>query len=183
MSSNRFLTGVENRAFGLQLSEYHTGYRAFRREVLDSVNFQMNSDGFIFDQEIMAQIVELSFASRKFRCRRATSRRHRRRPSRQSSRYGLDILWLLVRYQLHRFRIVRQKQFESLHAQVSRGGYAGRAEGPAREGGAESCRDLSRRCSHPFHLRRPADLAAVQSQATWINGRLSKARSSQMRDF
>ena len=57
--SNRFLTMLENRAFGLNLAEYHTGYRAFRREVLEQVNLQMNSDAFIFDQEIMAQIDEL----------------------------------------------------------------------------------------------------------------------------
>src|SRR5260370_35959125 len=57
--SNRFLTLLENKAFGLNLAEYHTGYRAFRREVLEQVNLQMNSDAFIFDQEIMAQIVEI----------------------------------------------------------------------------------------------------------------------------
>jgi hypothetical protein len=55
--SNRFLTGVENLAFGLHLSEFHTGYRAFSREVLEAVNFRMNSDGFVFDQEIIAQTV------------------------------------------------------------------------------------------------------------------------------
>ena len=59
--SNRFLTGVENTVFGLQLSEYHTGYRAYRREVLETVNFTLNADKFIFDQEIMAQVVEAGF--------------------------------------------------------------------------------------------------------------------------
>ncbi len=49
--SNRFLTTVENVSFGLDLSEYHTGYRAFSRDLLDAVNFRMNSDGFVFDQE------------------------------------------------------------------------------------------------------------------------------------
>src|SRR4026207_785073 len=53
---NRFPTGVENVAFGLRLSEYHTGYRAFSRAVLEAVNFRMNSDGFVFDQEIVAQV-------------------------------------------------------------------------------------------------------------------------------
>ena len=57
--ANRFLTLLENKVFGLNLAEYHTGYRAFRREVLEQVNLQMNSDAFIFDQEIMAQIVEI----------------------------------------------------------------------------------------------------------------------------
>ena len=56
-AANRFLTWVENRVFGLSLSEYHTGYRAFRREVLETVNFPANSDGFVFDQEIIAQVV------------------------------------------------------------------------------------------------------------------------------
>src|SRR5256712_12067484 len=59
--ANRFLTGVENRVFGLHLSEYHTGYRAFRREVLETVNFPANSDGFVFDQEIVAQVVAGGF--------------------------------------------------------------------------------------------------------------------------
>ena len=57
--SNRFLTMLENRVFGLNLAEYHTGYRAFRREALEFVNIEMNSDKFIFDQEIIAQIVNL----------------------------------------------------------------------------------------------------------------------------
>ena len=52
---NRFLTGLENLVFGLKLSEYHTGYRAYRREALESVNVEMNSDNFLFDQEIIAQ--------------------------------------------------------------------------------------------------------------------------------
>ena len=59
--ANRFLTGLENRAFGLRLSEFHTGYRAFRREVLETVNFAANSDGFVFDQEIIAQAVAARF--------------------------------------------------------------------------------------------------------------------------
>ena len=59
--ANRFLTGVENAAFGLRLSEYHTGYRAFSRDVLEAVNFRMNSDGFVFDQEIIAQVVAAGF--------------------------------------------------------------------------------------------------------------------------
>jgi glycosyltransferase involved in cell wall biosynthesis len=57
--SNRFLTWCENTVFGLRLAEYHTGYRAYTREVLEAVNLETNSDNFIFDQEIMAQFVEV----------------------------------------------------------------------------------------------------------------------------
>src|ERR1041384_3700583 len=60
-AANRFLTAVENRAFALSLSEFHTGYRAFRREVLETVNFGANSDAFVFDQEIIAQVVAAGF--------------------------------------------------------------------------------------------------------------------------
>src|SRR5213079_2938785 len=59
--ANRVLTRLENWAFGLDLSEYHTGYRAFRRDVLEGVNFLLDSDSFIFDQEIVAQVVTSGF--------------------------------------------------------------------------------------------------------------------------
>jgi glycosyltransferase involved in cell wall biosynthesis len=112
--SNRFLTALENWVFGLRLSEYHTGYRAFRRQVLESVNLQMDSDRFIFDQEILAQIVnvkmritEVPVPTRYFAQASSAS-------FVQSSVYGVSILWLLVRYLLHRGGIVHQRQFDSL---------------------------------------------------------------------
>jgi SAM-dependent methyltransferase len=54
---NRLLTGIENRVFGVQLSEYHTGYRAFSAQLLRSIPFLRNSDDFVFDQEIFAQVL------------------------------------------------------------------------------------------------------------------------------
>ncbi len=112
--SNRFLTGLENRAFRLRLSEYHTGYRAFRREILEAVNLGMNSDKFIFDQEIMAQLVclrariaEVPVPTRYFAQASSAS-------FFASTRYGLSILWLLLRYLLHRSGVVHQRQFDSL---------------------------------------------------------------------
>jgi SAM-dependent methyltransferase len=55
---NRLLTSIENRVFGLRLSEYHTGYRAFSAELLRSIRFLRNADAFVFDQEIFAQAIE-----------------------------------------------------------------------------------------------------------------------------
>src|SRR5215813_13537904 len=96
--SNRVLTKLENWAFGLNLSEYHTGYRAFRRDALEAVNLQMNSDKFIFDQEIMAQFVntgmriaEVPVPTRYFAQASSAS-------FVQSSVYGLSILTLLACY-------------------------------------------------------------------------------------
>src|SRR5574343_648851 len=54
---NRFLTASQNLLVGYKLSEYHTGYRAFSREVLESINFNSNSDDFVFDNEMLSQII------------------------------------------------------------------------------------------------------------------------------
>jgi glycosyltransferase involved in cell wall biosynthesis len=120
--SNRFLTALENLVFGLHLSEYHTGYRAFRRTVLESVNLQMDSDRFIFDQEILAQIVnvkmritEVPVPTRYFAQASSAS-------FFQSSVYGVSILWLLVRYLLHRGGIIHQRQFDSLERRYRNAG-------------------------------------------------------------
>src|SRR6185312_5079615 len=54
---NRLLTSIENRVFGIRLSEYHTGYRAFSAELLRSIPFGRNADAFVFDQQIFAQAI------------------------------------------------------------------------------------------------------------------------------
>jgi glycosyltransferase involved in cell wall biosynthesis len=112
--SNRFLTGLENVCFGLQHSEYHTGYRAFHRSALESVNFEMNSDGFVFDQEIIAQAVacqlrlsEIAVPVRYFKEASSAS-------FVQSSVYGLRILLLLAKYLVHKSGLHQSRQFESL---------------------------------------------------------------------
>jgi len=112
--ANRFLTHVENWAFGLHLSEYHTGYRAYRREVLESVNIALNSDKFIFDQEIIAQMVEEGFKIAEVPVPTRYFAEASSASLVASTRYGFGILWLVVRYKLHRSRIWPQKQFQSL---------------------------------------------------------------------
>ncbi len=100
--SNRFLTGLENRTFGLHLSEYHTGLRAYSRRLLETIPYKLNSDDFVFDQELIAQVVaagglevgEIAVATRYFR--EASSVGFRR-----SVRYGLATLGVLARFVLH----------------------------------------------------------------------------------
>ena len=99
------LTKVENLAFGLRLSEYHTGYRAFSRDVLETINFQMNSDRFIFDQEVIAQIVEAEFRIAEVSVPTRYFPEASSASFIDSSRYGLGILWLVFRYALHRGRL------------------------------------------------------------------------------
>jgi glycosyltransferase involved in cell wall biosynthesis len=118
--ANRFLTGVENRVFGLSLSEYHTGYRAFRREVLETVNFRANSDGFVFDQEIIAQVVaagfritEISVPTRYFPEASSAS-------FVASSIYGCRILAALFWFMLNKRGLRRSRRFDSLRARYTR---------------------------------------------------------------
>jgi glycosyltransferase involved in cell wall biosynthesis len=112
--SNRFLTKAENSVFGLDLSEYHTGYRAFRRDVLESVNFAMNSDKFIFDQEILAQVVNLKFRITEVPVPTRYFAEASSASFLASCRYGLSILWLLLRYLLHRAGVVHLRSLDSL---------------------------------------------------------------------
>jgi glycosyltransferase involved in cell wall biosynthesis len=118
--ANRFLTGVENLAFGLSLSEFHTGYRAFHRQVLETVNFRMNSDGFVFDQEIISQIVAARFRIAEI----AVPVRYFAEASSASfwasSVYGLKILWVVARHLLHRSGIKRSRRLQNIHGRYAR---------------------------------------------------------------
>ncbi|MFP5341698.1 MAG: glycosyltransferase family 2 protein [Candidatus Limnocylindria bacterium] len=107
--SNRFLTTIENVAFGLRLSEYHTGLRAYSRRLLETIPFHANSDDFVFDQELIAQTVaagmrrrigEIAVPTRYFE--EASSVGFRR-----SVVYGLSTLRVVARYVLHRVRLRR----------------------------------------------------------------------------
>jgi SAM-dependent methyltransferase len=101
---NRLLTEMENRTFGLRLSEYHTGYRAFSAELLRSVPFLRNADAFVFDQQIFAQvvergarIVEIPIPTRYFREASSVD-------FGTSVRYGLGTLAVLTRFLVDRRR-------------------------------------------------------------------------------
>ncbi len=98
---NRFLTLIENIVLGQNLSEFHTGFRAYSRRFLETVPFECNSDDFVFDTEILVQavvfgfkIAEIPVPTRYFP--EASSINFRR-----SVTYGLSTLWTLVKYILY----------------------------------------------------------------------------------
>ena len=100
--SNRFLTAVQNLLTGQKLSEYHTGFRAFSREVLESLPLEDNTDDFIFDNEMLAQIIfydyrigEISCPTRYFD--EASSINFQR-----SVRYGLGVLSVSLQFRLQK---------------------------------------------------------------------------------
>ena len=99
---NRLLTAIENRAFGVRFSEYHTGYRAFSAEFLRSIPFLRNSDDFVFDQEIFAQVLargarvrEIPIPTRYFHEASSVD-------FLTSLRYAFKTLWVLTRFRLDR---------------------------------------------------------------------------------
>jgi glycosyltransferase involved in cell wall biosynthesis len=118
--ANRFLTWVENRAFGLRLSEYHTGYRAFRRDVLETVNFRANADGFIFDQEIVAQVVAAGFRISEIPVPTRYFPEASSASFMASSVYGLRILAVVFWYLLSKWGLRRSRRFDSLPARYTR---------------------------------------------------------------
>jgi glycosyltransferase involved in cell wall biosynthesis len=108
--SNRFLTGLENLAFGLRLSEYHTGFRAYSRRLLEAIPYHLNSDDFVFDQELIAQVVTAGFEIREI----AVPTRYFADASsvglRRSIVYGLSTLGVVLRFVLHRAGLRRWQQ-------------------------------------------------------------------------
>lgn len=100
--ANRFLTGLENRAFGLRLSEYHTGFRAYSARLLRTIAWSKNSDDFVFDQQLVAQVVAAGMRIEE----RAVPTRYFAEASsvglRRSIRYGLSTVRVVVGYVLHR---------------------------------------------------------------------------------
>jgi len=109
--ANRFLTGLENMAFGLSLSEYHTGLRAYSRELLETIPYHLSSNDFVFDQELIAQVVaggrfrigEIAVPTRYFD--EASSVGFRR-----SVVYGLSTLRVVARFVLHRIGVRRSRK-------------------------------------------------------------------------
>jgi len=65
---NRLLTAFENVMIGAKLSEYHTGYRAFSREVLEKINFASNSDDFVFDNQMLSQVIFAGYEIGEITC-------------------------------------------------------------------------------------------------------------------
>ena len=117
---NRALTGVQNLVLGQTLFEYHTGYRAFSRRVLEEVPFLLNSDDFVFDQEMLVQTIHLGFSIKEVPVPTRYFAEASSASFMASVKYGLSILLLLGRYLLHRWSIVAQKQFECFPARYRR---------------------------------------------------------------
>jgi glycosyltransferase involved in cell wall biosynthesis len=108
---NKLLTRFENKVLGANLSEFHSGYRAYSMKLLERVPFLYNSDTWLFDSEIIFQVKNLGFRIKEI----SISTRYHKGASSvgffEGVGYGLGIFWLAFKYIMHHSGLRRQKQF------------------------------------------------------------------------
>jgi glycosyltransferase involved in cell wall biosynthesis len=109
--SNRFLTAAENALTGAKLSEYHTGYRAFSREILERLDLSQNSDDFVFDNQMLAQILWHGFTIGEVSCPTKYFAEASSINLRRSIKYGFGCLWTGLQFRLAKLGLMRAKLF------------------------------------------------------------------------
>ena len=110
-NANILLTALENVIFGVYLTEYHSGFRAYSAKVLKSINFESNNNGFIFDTEIITQIILHNFKIEEAPIKTRYFDEASTIRLWPSILYGLGILKTLFKYILHKYSFIKFKQF------------------------------------------------------------------------
>jgi glycosyltransferase involved in cell wall biosynthesis len=108
--SNRFLTLAENILLGAKLSEYHTGYRAFSREILEKIDLSKNSDDFVFDNQMLAQILWHGFTIGEVSCPTKYFEEASSINFRRSVKYGFGCLWIGLKFRLAKWNLIDQPE-------------------------------------------------------------------------
>jgi len=109
---NRFLTFVENIMLNQKLTEYHTGYRAYRSEVLKNIPFLKNSDDFVFDNEIIVQITYFGYRIAEVSCPTKYFSEASSINFKRSIKYGFGVLATSLKFILHKWSIWKFTIFE-----------------------------------------------------------------------
>lgn len=115
--ANRFLTFAQNLLVRYKLSEYHTGYRAFSRQVLETINYEQNSDDFVFDNEMLSQIIYAGFDIAEVTCPTKYFEEASSINFRRSVKYGLGVLRVSLGHFFQRLGIVNLSMYQSKRAQ------------------------------------------------------------------
>jgi glycosyltransferase involved in cell wall biosynthesis len=110
--ANRFLTAIENVLLGVKLSEYHTGYRAFSKRVLETLPLNENSDDFVFDNEMLAQAVAFDFRIGEISCPTRYFEEASSISFARSVKYGLGVLSTAFKFRLHAWNLVKSSLFD-----------------------------------------------------------------------
>ena len=109
--SNRVLTFMQNILMGQKLSEYHTGYRAYSIDVLKDINFMINSDDFIFDNEMVSQIFMKRYQVAEVTCPTVYTKESSSINFMRSVKYGIGVLRVSIFYRLHKWKLIRSKLY------------------------------------------------------------------------
>jgi glycosyltransferase involved in cell wall biosynthesis len=107
--ANRFLTFVENILIGAKLSEYHTGFRAFSRELLEKLPFNLNSDDFVFDNQILAQIQWFGYTIAEISCPTVYAADSSSVNFRQSVKYGIGCISTALIFFLAKKKLIKSR--------------------------------------------------------------------------
>lgn len=109
--ANRFLTFAENILMGAKLSEYHTGYRAFSRELLERLPLERNSDDFVFDNQMLAQILWFGYTIAEVSCPTRYFAEGSSINFRRSVQYGIGCLQTALTFRLARAGLIQSALF------------------------------------------------------------------------
>lgn len=118
--ANRFLTLIENLVFGAKLSEYHTGFRAFSRKVLETLPLEENSDDFVFDNEMLAQTLYFGFRIGEISCPTKYFDNASSINFRRSVKYGLGVLSTSIKYLLQKLGVIKLSIFNNSGKKLNR---------------------------------------------------------------
>lgn len=121
--ANRFLTAIQNLFLGIKISEYHTGFRAFSRELLETLPLLENSDDFVFDNQMIAQAAMFRFRIGEISCPTKYFREASSINFPRSVKYGIGVLVTTARFVAHKTGIRRARMFDSHGRKVTRSYY------------------------------------------------------------
>jgi glycosyltransferase involved in cell wall biosynthesis len=110
---NRFLTLTENILIGQKLSEYHTGYRAFSGEVLRNINYRVNNDDFVFDNEMLSQIFMKGYEIAEITCPTKYFEEASSINFSRSMKYGMGVLRVSLNHLMHKWGLKRNKLYSN----------------------------------------------------------------------
>ena len=110
--ANRFLTLFQNILINYKLSEYHTGYRAFSKEVLEGINYNANSDDFVFDNQMLSQIVYSGFDIGEVTCPTKYFDEASSINLSRSIKYGIGVLGVSVLHRLNKLKLIKSKIYQ-----------------------------------------------------------------------
>jgi hypothetical protein len=111
--ANRVLTALQNLVVGTKLSEFHTGYRAFARKVIETLPLAANSQDFIFDNQMLIQAHAFGMRIGEISCPTRYFEEASQISFGRSVVYGLGVLWTSAQYRLWRWRLARPRIFSS----------------------------------------------------------------------